>query len=371
MGTHAGIIHLNGKVYDAKTGHEVKHRQTHHQKSTKTHRTKHRSVDGFLKHPTKPHDQKKQHGSTHSAHHKPHKVRDGAKHTLHHKQQKSQTLMRNAVNRPAIAPLVTQNEITVPASPPETLPQQQPERIKRALAVPKSSLITKFAYPSERKGVKKDISHVPVAPAPKNQSKPHHHSESHAAMHTPSSAEKHFNKALEKADSHKHAARRKKEKKVARRLGMSARSFNTAAAALAIILLAGFFAYQNIPNISMQIASSRAGFAAKLPNYQPSGFALGGPIEYEAGKITVNFTSNTDDRNYSVSQQVSGWNSEALADNFLASQGKEFQTYQDKGRTIYLYDNSNATWVSGGVWYQVNGNEILSSDQLVRIANSL
>lgn len=146
---------------------------------------------------------------------------------------------------------------------------------------------------------------------------------------------------------------------------------NAAAGALAIVLLAGFFAYQNIPNISMRVAASRAGFSAKMPGYQPSGFALQGPINYKPGQISLSFKSNSDDRAFNVSQQVSGWNSEALADNYLAANNKEYQTYQDKGRTIYLYDNSRATWVSGGIWYEVDGNGILSSEQLIRVANSL
>lgn len=139
---------------------------------------------------------------------------------------------------------------------------------------------------------------------------------------------------------------------------------------LAAVLLTGFVLYQNIPNLSMRIASSKAGFNASLPGYNPSGYTLSGPVVYSPGKITVNFSSNSDDRDYTLTQQVSNWNSQALIDNFFAVKNKDFETYQEKGKTIFLYDDKNATWVSGGVWYQIQDADELSSSQILNIASS-
>jgi hypothetical protein len=121
----------------------------------------------------------------------------------------------------------------------------------------------------------------------------------------------------------------------------------------------------------MKVAAARAGFSASMPGYSPSGFAFKGPVQYSAGQVVVSFKSNTDDRNFKLTQQTSSWSSDSLLNNYVAAGGKEYQTYQDRGRTIYIYDGSNATWVNGGVWYQIEGNADLSSDQLVRIASSL
>lgn len=121
----------------------------------------------------------------------------------------------------------------------------------------------------------------------------------------------------------------------------------------------------------MRIAASRAGFNAAIPSYQPSGFGMKGPIEYGPGQVTLNFKSNSDERNFHVTQRVSSWNSEALLTNFVTTNNKSYQTYQDKGRTIYIYDGSNATWVSNGVWYQIEGKSNLNSDQLIKLANSI
>jgi len=108
-----------------------------------------------------------------------------------------------------------------------------------------------------------------------------------------------------------------------------------------------------------------------MPSYKPGGFALSGPITYSTGKISVSYQSNSDNRSYRVTQSNSAWNSETLLDNFVAVNRRAYQTFQDRGKTIYIYDGSNATWVDRGVWYQIEGASSLSSDQLLRIANSL
>jgi hypothetical protein len=121
----------------------------------------------------------------------------------------------------------------------------------------------------------------------------------------------------------------------------------------------------------MRIAAARAGFDASMPAYKPAGFSFKGPINYSAGQVVVSFNSNTDDRQYSVKQQESSWNSDALLSNFVVANNSQYQTYIDRGRTLYIYDGSNATWVDNGVWYQVEGPSDMTTDQLVRIAASI
>jgi hypothetical protein len=45
--------------------------------------------------------------------------------------------------------------------------------------------------------------------------------------------------------------------------------------------------------------------------------------------------------------------------------------FQQKGLTIYMYDGSHATWVNQGVWYTIEGDSLLDTEQLLRIATSL
>jgi len=178
--------------------------------------------------------------------------------------------------------------------------------------------------------------------------------------------------ALARATAHEQTVHHKKKRsRVARKLGVSSRAVAISSTVLAGVLLGGFFAVQNIPNLSMRVASARAGFNASLPGYNPSGFSFAGPINYNPGQVTVSYNSNTDDRNYKIIQRASNWNSDALLSNFVVASSQPYQTYQDRGRTLFIYDDSNATWVDNGIWYQIEGKSQMTTDQLVRIASSM
>lgn len=121
----------------------------------------------------------------------------------------------------------------------------------------------------------------------------------------------------------------------------------------------------------MKLAASRSGVNGSLPSYQPAGFSLNGAVAYRPGQITINYKSNSDDRGFKVNQSASQWDSKTLLDDFVAINRNDYQTIQDKGKTVYIYDNNNATWVDSGIWYRIEGDSSLSSEQLLRIASSL
>lgn len=86
----------------------------------------------------------------------------------------------------------------------------------------------------------------------------------------------------------------------------------------------------------------------------------------------LNYSSNSDEREFTITQRDSNWNSETLKSNYVLGASTEApQTYEDKGRTIYLFGEGAATWVSNGIWYEIKGDSKLTPDQLVRIATSL
>lgn len=120
----------------------------------------------------------------------------------------------------------------------------------------------------------------------------------------------------------------------------------------------------------MRVAAARSGVSAQLPGYHPAGFSAANGIKSEPGKVTVAFKSNTNDKQFSVTQQASNWSSDSLLSNHVLASKQPFQTYQDAGITVYISNNSSATWVNGGIWYRIDGDATLTSDQLLRIANS-
>lgn len=139
-----------------------------------------------------------------------------------------------------------------------------------------------------------------------------------------------------------------------------------------MFLVVGFFAYQNAPNLSMRLASARAGLEGSLPSYSPAGFGLQGGVSYKPGQIELSYSSHSDDRSYKIIQSTSSWNSETLVQNYEPlTQNSNYQTIPNKGKTVYVYNGSNATWVDAGVWYRIEGDSKLSSDQLLNVADSL
>jgi len=371
-------IVLNGKTYDIAGGKPVAHNPVGnvHQPTHATVKApvKHhgpKSIDGVVGKSKINHRVQKT-SSRDFSHHTNDKKRLLKKterhvhHTKHRNIQKSKILMRNSVTTP------NSHEDAVMIAPEDSLvlPDQQ-ARLERAKKVSKSPVITRFpasyqtaisfTQPSPK------VVETPVA----EETAPSAHQTKHnEPQHTrpKTRQETVFERAMVNANSHQadppkaHHRRRSNGKR---------RNLKYATGILSALLLTGFVLYQNVPNFSMRIASNKAGFDASLPAYSPSGYSMSGPVVYSPGKVTVNFSSNTDERNYTISQQVSNWNSQALVDNYLANAESDYQSYQEKGKTIYIYDNGNATWVSGGVWYNLQGGTELNTDQLLKIAASI
>jgi hypothetical protein len=107
-----------------------------------------------------------------------------------------------------------------------------------------------------------------------------------------------------------------------------------------------------------------------LPSYNPGGFRLAGPISYSQGQITIGYKSNTDNREYQITQKKSNWDSESLLSN-VVTKNAGYQIARDHGLTIYLYGDGSATWVNSGVWYTIEGQSQLSSTQIQKIAASM
>jgi len=288
-------------------------------------------------------------------------------HAKHRQVQKSKILMRTSVHTPKS----TDSAVMIASEDSLVLPDQQ-ARLERAKKVAKSPVITRFPAVYQTANEFSQPSHVVVEPSPVDNktlaiNQPAKKLES-SHVKPKTQQESVFEKAMVNSNSHQGKPHKihHRTPKIKRR-----RNLKLATGILSALLLTGFILYQNVPNFSMRIASNKAGFDASLPAYSPSGYSMSGPVVYSPGKVTVNFSSNTDDRNYTISQQVSNWNSQALVDNYLSSVNSDYQSYQEKGKTIYIYDNGSATWVSGGVWYNLQGGTELNTNQLLKIAASI
>ena len=155
-------------------------------------------------------------------------------------------------------------------------------------------------------------------------------------------------------------------------LSPSRRVMKVATVTMSVVVLSAYVAYLNAPNISVRVAASRAGIEAQLPGYTPSGFVLSGPVEYEPGKVVLSFDSNSDERQFSIAQEESRWNSETLRENAVANITEDYETIQRGGLTVYIWNGSNASWVNQGIRYTLAGDDSqLSEQQITQIATSL
>lgn len=142
-------------------------------------------------------------------------------------------------------------------------------------------------------------------------------------------------------------------------------------ATLALVLLGGYFTYLNMPSLSVRVAAAQAGINAAFPDYRPDGYALNGPVTYSDGRVSMIFKANSSDAGFHLNQSKSSWSSDAVLDNYIAPRaGSSYMPYTERGLTIYTYKN-NAAWVNGGILYTIEGDAPLSSDQIRRIATSL
>lgn len=353
----SSTIELNGKKFNADTGKPL----DGHNISTKNKRLTHSpgvALDGLVR------------KSAHRSHQQPATIKTHAPgpHTAKHRPQKSKTLMRFGLPKPlghtsgtglveSLASETTFDRLLVT--------KKDSARLARAKRFSKSSLVAKFTTTGPSSFVKK-TGHLPVAkPLDSSQSSPLP-VESEAEVRQPDR----FARAIAASTSHQMAApnRPKLRHRAAKKLKVSPKVISVSSALVSSLLIVGFYAYQNVPNFSMRIAATRAGVSGGLPDYRPSGFSMG-PINYKSGEISVNFVSNTDDRAFQISQKNTTWDSETLKTNYLSQ--RSYVTSQEQGKIVYIYDNSNATWVADGIWYTIEGNARLNSDQLLRMARSL
>lgn len=302
-----------------------------------------------------------------------------------HKAQRAKTLLRTVVKKPTktspkihSTSTIAQSTVERSATGRGVLLKRVPDtRLARAKQVIKSTNVHKYVVPNSSKKpvLSSDLS---VIPAPSKPTTPVSHPAAPAIIKKPALAgsqqtHESFNHPLANATNHK-APKLKKpalHRRIAAKININPKLIGATAAVCAVIVTVAFLAYQNVPAVAMRVAANRAGFSGSLPGNPPAGFAVKGPIEANKGTITVKFKSNSDERSFAITQKPSDWTPESLlANNVLGSKAR-YQTYRDKGLTVFIYNNGDATWVNKGIWYSITGKGSLSSDQVLAIAGSM
>lgn len=379
-------IHINGKLYDARTGKLLSEAKKVVEKAAavantpvklpKVTKSKTKRGNGFVdgishnpnaKHRAKPHNSKKAAPAKTISKAQPkkatrpsHTVNSIKRHAAH-----SATLHRSAVKAPKIT-----SSGSVTKSVGKKSAQAPSQRVERAQTIQRSTLISKFGslQPAPKKPEtmaeepEMNLSLSRIAAAAEKARKAHTTNAVKNSL---------IAKSLEEANKQHQAP--KKPHKAKKKRSKATRKLQLSTIGVAALVLAAYVTYLNVPSLSMKVASSRAGFAATLPGQTPSGYRLQGPIAYSPGQVVIKFGSNTDDRHFSIQQQPTTWDSEALKENYVAKNSStEPTTYQDSGLTIFFYGGGDAAWVNDGKFYSLKSqNSQLDTAQIRSIATSM
>ncbi len=289
---------------------------------------------------------------------------------------KAKTLVRHSVSKPTKSP----RKIISISSPAKLSPKSSqithpvvagnidPSLIKRARTFTKSEQISHFGA-----SLKESIATVPNTPTVNDElSKvlPDKSSDNQKAT-AKSSTDKLLEMAIANAKSHEQPRLSKREIRSQAWRGRHRRKSAVIATSMLGIAVIGFAIYSNMPNLMVKYASIRAGFSAIAPAYKPAGYSLSS-VSYQPGQIVMRYGVATSNAQYYLSERSSNWDNAALVSNILApTQGESYHELSSNGHTVYLYGYDQASWVSKGVWYQINGNGNLSQGQLVKLISSL
>ena len=329
------IVTVNGKQYDTRTGLPVTTSEA-----------------------TKPKPQPKNKESVPSAR------------TVHTSTEKSQTLRRTSVKRPA-----------TPAKAPQPAAASvvHPRRRSFDITPTRNSRVTKFAKESPAPANKSATTDIAPRIHPSAVKAASHHTRAPkkpaakpSAKDLAAQAKKQKEIAVQKALDASTSAKKTPKTRRKSFLKTHPRLFSTTAIVAAMIVIIGSLIWINLPTISVKLASSQAGITAEFPHFLPDGYSLELPVRAEDNLVKMTFQSRSDNTHFSLSQSASSWDSEAVRISVEKDSNGQFLTSRDRGLTIYTYNsNQSAAWVNKGVLYRIDGNATLSSDYVLRIANSL
>jgi|GEM_PF-5829098 len=143
--------------------------------------------------------------------------------------------------------------------------------------------------------------------------------------------------------------------------------------AIMFLSFGGFFLYSNINNLTVQVASEKAGIDVRVPEYNPAGYELSGPVAYSEGEVTLNFAKGEVlGETFSLTQSVATETADDIAARFFTSKDSSYRTVDIAGVDLYLYDNNTAAeWIDQDINHKINSTGQLSLEDITKIVNSL
>ena len=133
------------------------------------------------------------------------------------------------------------------------------------------------------------------------------------------------------------------------------------------------FVYFNMPDISVKVTAMQSGVDATYPSYVPRNYQLSGVTSQKDGKITMVFTNTSTEDSFTLTEETSTWDSNALLTNYVKEKYNDnYTTLREQGITVYI-DSEHATWVNGGTRFELAAShgKFLSKEQIRNLVISL
>ena len=177
-------------------------------------------------------------------------------------------------------------------------------------------------------------------------------------------------KAMKTTEKQVNQVSKKESKSIQMHFGFGRIMLALACAAAAVFAIV-YFVNLNAPDISLKVAAMQTGIEASYPSYVPRDYSLS-DITSEEGKIVLNFKKAGSDEGFSLAEESSSWDSNALLTNYVKNEyGSDYSVIKEQGLTLYI-NGSDACWVNGGVVYKLKATSgTLTKKQIKSIAVSL
>ena len=139
---------------------------------------------------------------------------------------------------------------------------------------------------------------------------------------------------------------------------------------VAAVFAIGYFINQNVFNLSIANAARSAGLEVTNSPKVPSGYELT-DITSEEGKLTLKYVNHSAKTEFTIIEERSSWDSNALLSNFVKpNYGVDCTVVREQGITIYISD-SNASWINGRIVHKIIAEPgTLTKKQIRSIATS-
>lgn len=130
-----------------------------------------------------------------------------------------------------------------------------------------------------------------------------------------------------------------------------------------------YFVNLTSTDVSLKVAAMQSGIEASYPSYVPRGYTLS-DVTSASGLVKISFKNGDD--SFSITEENSSWDSNALLNNYVKEVYEEdYTVVREQGLTLYMGDFW-AAWVNGGMVYKLNVNSgLLTKKQIKAIAVSL